>query len=161
MKGDGAIIKLLNSVLTNELTSTNQYFLHARMLESWGYHHLGKIIYEESIEEMKHADRLIKRVLFLEGLPNLQDLNKLSIGETVPECLGADLALERAGHGPLLAGVKTCESAGDIVSREILTELLADTEQHIDFLETQLDLIKALGEQTYLQSAVGAIATGS
>jgi bacterioferritin len=156
MKGDGAVIKLLNGVLTNELTAVNQYFLHARMFESWGYQHLGKVIYEESIEEMKHADRLIKRVLFLEGLPNLQDLKKLAIGETVPECLAADLALERSGRDPLVEGVKACEAAGDIVSRDLLSGILSDTEDHIDFLETQVELIKAMGEKNYLQSAVGA-----
>lgn len=157
MKGDPQIIRLLNSVLTNELTAVNQYFLHARMFESWGLSHLGRIVYEESIGEMKHADKLIKRVLFLEGLPNLQDLHKLSIGETVPECLGADLALETGGRGLLIEGVKQCEAAGDFVSREILVEILSDTETHIDFLENQLGLIRMLGEQNYLQSAMAEI----
>lgn len=157
MKGDPQIIRLLNAVLTNELTAVNQYFLHARMFESWGLSHLGRIVYEESIGEMKHADKLIKRVLFLEGLPNLQDLHKLSIGETVPECLGADLALETGGRGLLIEGVKQCEAAGDFVSREILVEILSDTETHIDFLENQLGLIRMLGEQNYLQSAMAEI----
>ena len=123
MKGDPQIIRLLNAVLTNELTAVNQYFLHARMFESWGYRTLGKVVYDESIGEMKHADMLIKRVLFLEGLPNMQDLHKLKIGETVPECLGADLALELGGRVTLIDGVRQCEAAGDFVSREILTKI--------------------------------------
>jgi bacterioferritin len=159
MKGDVSIIRLLNTVLTNELTAVNQYFLHARMFESWGFHHLGKVVYEESIGEMKHADKLIKRVLFLEGLPNLQDLHKLSIGETVVECLEADLGLELGGRATLVGGIADCEAKVDFISREILTSILADTEEHIDFLETQLGLVKALGEQNYLQSAMKEIET--
>ena len=155
MRGDPAIIRLLNAVLTNELTAVNQYFLHARMFENWGFTRLGKIIYEESIEEMKHADKLIKRILFLDGLPNLQDLNKLRIGEAVPECMEADLALELGGRVTLVDGVRQCEQAEDYVSRELLTEILSDTEEHIDFLETQVGLIRSLGEQNYLQSAMG------
>jgi len=155
MRGDPAIIRLLNAVLTNELTAVNQYFLHARMFENWGFTRLGKIIYEESIEEMKHADKLIKRVLFLEGLPNLQDLNKLRIGEAVPECMEADLALELGGRVTLVDGIRQCEQAEDYVSREILKDILSDTEEHIDFLETQVGLIKSLGEPNYLQSAMG------
>ena len=161
MKGDPAIIRTLNAVLTNELTAVNQYFLHARMFESWGFHHLGKIVYEESIGEMKHADKLIKRVLFLDGLPNLQDLHKLKIGESVRECLGADLALELGGRQTLIDGVKLCESSGDFVSREILMQILSDTEEHIDFLEAQLSLMEAMGEQNYLQSAMKEIQTDS
>ncbi len=157
MQGDKAIIRLLNAVLTNELTSVNQYFLHARMYENWGFARLGKITYEESIGEMKHADKLIKRILFLDGLPNLQDLHKLSIGETVGEGLTADLALEIAGRGALVPGVQQCEAAADFVSREILVDILTDTEEHIDFLETQLSLLKSLGEQNYLQSAMGEL----
>jgi bacterioferritin len=157
MQGDKAIIRLLNAVLTNELTSVNQYFLHARMYENWGYARLGKITYDESIGEMKHADKLIKRILFLEGLPNLQDLHKLAIGETVGEGLTADLALELAGRAVLVEGVKQCEAAADFVSRQILREILTDTEEHIDFLETQLGLLKALGEANYLQSAMGEL----
>jgi bacterioferritin len=157
MQGDPDIIRLLNTVLTNELTSVNQYFLHARMFENWGFRRLGKLIYEESIGEMKHADRLIKRVLFLEGLPNLQDLHKLAIGETAPEALAADLALEMRGRGTLVPGIAQCEAAQDFVSREILVHILEDTEEHIDFLETQLDLLRSLGEANYLQSAAGEL----
>jgi len=157
MKGDAAIIKLLNAVLTNELTAVNQYFLHARMYQDWGFARLGRITYDESIGEMKHADKLIKRILFLEGLPNLQDLNKLRIGETVPECLAADLAVETGGRDTLVKGVGQCEAANDYVSRQILREILHDTEEHIDFLETQLKLVKSLGEQNYLQSALGEL----
>ncbi len=160
MQGDRAIIKLLNAVLTNELTSVNQYFLHARMYENWGFKRLGRITYDESIGEMKHADKLIKRVLFLEGLPNLQDLHKLKIGETVPEGLAADLALELAGRSTLVGGVAQCETAKDYVSREILEEILRDTEEHIDFLETQLALLASLGEHNYLQSALGELEGG-
>ena len=158
MKGDPQIIRLLNAVLTNELTAVNQYFLHARMFESWGYRTLGKVVYDESIGEMKHADMLIKRVLFLEGLPNMQDLHKLKIGETVPECLGADLALELGGRVTLIDGVRQCEAAGDFVSRDLVMRILADTEEHIDFLEAQHKLIEQLGEQNYLQSAMTEIA---
>ena len=161
MKGDPGIIKLLNAVLTNELTAVNQYFLHARMFESWGFHHLGRMIYEESIGEMKHADKLIKRVLFLEALPNLQDLHKLAIGETVPECLGADLKLELDGRALLVQGIPQCEAAADFVSRDILTDILKDTEEHIDFLEAQLSLIRAMGEANYLQSAMHEIQADS
>jgi bacterioferritin len=157
MKGDPAIIRLLNTVLTNELTSVNQYFLHARMFQNWGFEALGKVVYEESIEEMKHADKLIKRVLFLDGLPNLQDLHKLSIGETVFEAMAADLNLELAGRATLVPGVAQCEQAQDYVSRQLLVDILADTEDHIDYLETQLSLVKSLGEQNYLQSAMGEI----
>src|SRR5579862_2693966 len=150
MQGDRAIIQRLNEVLTNELTAVNQYFLHARMLQNWGFERLGKLIYDESIGEMRHADKLIKRVLFLEGLPNLQDLHKLSIGETVGEVLKADLALEMGGRETLVAGVAQCEAAKDFVSREVLTDILVDTEEHIDFLETQLDLLRSLGDANYL-----------
>ena len=160
MKGDKAIIKRLNAVLTNELTAVNQYFLHARMYQDWGFARLGKITYDESIGEMKHADKLIKRILFLEGLPNLQDLHKLKIGETVPECLAADLAVEVAGRIDQIEGIKECEATGDYATREILREILSDTEEHIDFLETQLSLVKSLGEQNYLQSALGELEGG-
>jgi bacterioferritin len=157
MQGDRDIIKLLNTVLTNELTSVNQYFLHARMLQNWGLERLGKVVYEESIEEMKHADKLIKRVLFLDGLPNLQDLHKLTIGENISEMLRADLALEMSGRTTLVAGVAQCEAARDFVSREVLVDILEDTEEHIDFLETQISLLGSLGEPNYLQSAMGEL----
>lgn len=155
MQGDPAIITRLNQVLTNELTAVNQYFLHARMLENWGLRKLGKIIYDESIGEMKHADKLIKRILFLDGLPNLQDLHKLSIGENVLEALTADLQLEVSGRATLVAGIAQCETAKDYVSREILEDILVDTEEHIDFLETQLKLLSSMGEANYIQSAAG------
>ena len=160
MKGDPAIIRTLNAVLTNELTAVNQYFLHARMFESWGLAHLGNVIYEESIGEMKHADMLIKRILFLDGLPNLQDLHKLKIGENVPECMTSDLSVEVSGRIDQIAGIKECEAAEDYVTRQILREILTDTEEHIDFLETQLSLVKSLGEQNYLQSALGELEGG-
>jgi bacterioferritin len=157
MQGDPGIIRLLNAVLTNELTAVNQYFLHARMYDNWGFKRLGKITYDESIGEMKHADKLIHRILFLDGLPNLQDLHKLKIGETVPECLGSDLSVEVGGRATLIPGIIQCEQVRDYVSRELLREILSDTEEHIDFLETQLSLVKSLGEQNYLQSAMGEL----
>ena len=160
MKGDKAIIRRLNAVLTNELTAVNQYFLHARMYQDWGYARLGKITYDESIGEMKHADKLIKRIQVLEGLPNLQDLHKLKIGETVPECLAADLAVEVGGRVDQIEGIRECEATGDYATREILREILSDTEEHIDFLETQLNLVRTLGEQNYLQSALGELEGG-
>lgn len=159
MKGNPAILSLLNSLLTLELTAINQYYLHARMIDNWGLVHLGKIIYDESIEEMKHADMLIKRILFLDGLPNMQELHKLKIGETVKECLECDLSVEHHGHKILVEGVKLCEDTKDFVSRDLVAKILSDTEHHIDFLETQLNLIALLGEANYLQSAMKDIPT--
>ena len=157
MKGDISVIQQLNKILANELVAINQYFLHARMYDDWGLEKLGKREYKESIKAMKDADALIKRILFLEGLPNLQDLHKLRLGETVPEALAADLAIENGGRTTLVDGIRQCEAAADYVSRQILREILTDTEEHVDFLETQLSLLRALGEQNYLQSALGEI----
>jgi bacterioferritin len=155
MKGDKAIIAKLNTILTNELTSVNQYFLHARMYDNWGYLKLGKKTYDESIEEMRHADALIKRILFLEGLPNVQSLLKMNIGEAPQECLTADLQYELKGRDDLIATIEACELAKDFVSRNLLREILDDTEEHIDYLETQLGLIASVGLQNYLQSMMG------
>ncbi len=152
MKGDKDVIQLLNKQLVSELTAINQYFLHARMYKNWGFGRLGKHEYEESIEEMKHADKLIERVLVLDGLPNLQTLNKLLIGESVPEAIDGDLQLERAAQADLKAAVAHCERVADYVSRELFEDLLEDTEEHIDYLETQLELIEKVGLQNYLQS---------
>ncbi len=152
MKGAKEVIAELNRVLTNELTSVNQYFLRSRMYDDWGFKKLGKKTYDESIGEMKHADIVVKRILLLEGLPNLQDLHKLSIGENVPEGLAADLELERSGRKTLLKAIGTCEESQDYGSRDILRHILDDTEGHIDWLETQLDLIESIGVQNYLQS---------
>ncbi len=152
MKGDPEVIKKLNAVLTNELTSVNQYFLHARLYQNEGYGKLGRKTYEESVGEMKHADRIIKRILLLEGFPNLQDLNKLKIGEAVEERLKADLATEKGGHATIKETIALCEVKQDFVTRDMLTALLDDTEEHIDFLETQLDVITQVGLQNYLQS---------
>jgi len=155
VQGNPQIIAELNKLLKNELTAINQYFLHARMMEHWGFERLGKKIYEESIGEMKHADRLIKRILFLDGLPNLQDLGRLGIGETVAECLQADLQLETAARTDVVAAIAKCEAAQDFVSREIAVHILEDAEDHIDFLETEIGLIEKVGEQNYLQSQMG------
>ena len=152
MKGDSDVIKKLNQILTNELTSINQYFLHARMYENEGLGKLGKKTYEESIEEMKHADRLVKRILFLDGHPNLQALNKLKIGTDVPTRLDCDLQAETTGRVALIEGIALAEEKQDYVTRDLLTEILDDTEEHIDFIETQIVALGHLGLQNYLQS---------
>ena len=152
MKSNADIIQWLNRQLQHELTAINQYFLHARMYKSWGFSSLGKHEYEESIEEMKHADALIERILFLEGLPNLQELGKLMIGEKAEECVACDLKLEVISRETLIAAIAACETAKDYASREIFEDILVDTEEHIDWLETQLDVLQKIGTQNWLQS---------
>mgnify|MGYP000302969962 FL=1 len=151
MKGDKQVVKYLNQVLKNELTAINQYFLHARMLEDWGITKLGRKEYQESIEEMHHADKLIQRILFLEGLPNLQELNKLHIGQDVKEVLECDLKIEYGACPELREAITYAESVGDFPSRDLFREILADEEEHIDYLETQLDLLGRIGAERYAQ----------
>ena len=152
MKGEPQVLQLLNAQLTNELTAINQYFLHARMYQHWGFEKIGKKEYAESIGEMKHADKLINRILMLGGLPNLQALHKLLIGEDTQEMLRCDLQLEMAAQKTVKEGIAVSEAAADYVSRDLFLQILDDTEEHIDWLETQLELIDKIGLPNYLQS---------
>ena len=154
MKGDAKVIELLNKALYNELIAINQYFLHAKMLKNWGLKELAEHEYHEAIDEMKHADKLSERILFLEGLPNFQALGKLRIGEGPREVLACDLALELEALPALREGIAHCEQVGDFTSRQLFADILDSEEEHIDWIETQLDLIARLGEQNYLQSKI-------
>jgi len=151
MKGDKEVIKYLNVVLKNELTAINQYFLHSRMFRQWGMEHLAAYEYKESIDEMKHADKLIARILFLDGLPNLQDLGRLMIGENTKEVLEADLKLELQATPVLREAIAHCEKVADYISRELFEEILESEEEHVDWLETNLGLIEKMGLQNYIQ----------
>ena len=151
MKGDLKVIEYLNAALRNELTAINQYFLHYRMLDHWGFARLAKYEYSESIDEMKHADKLMERILFLDGLPNLQTLGHLRIGENVEEVLRSDLALEMEALGQLRESIGYCETIRDYVSRELFVHILDNEEEHVDFIERQLDMIAAMGIQNYIQ----------
>jgi bacterioferritin len=155
MRGDPEVIRHLNAVLMNELTAINQYFLHSRMFRNWGLHKLAEHEHHESIDEMKHADKLIERILFLDGLPNLQDLHKLLIGENAKEAIACDLKWEMVAHPALKSAIAHCEKVGDYVSRELFEDILESEEEHIDFLETQLGLIDRVGLENYLQSQMG------
>lgn len=157
MKGDAKVIEHLQAQLKNELTAINQYFLHYRMYKHWGLDKLAKKEYEESIGEMKHADKLMDRIFMLDGLPNLQDLGKLLVGEDVPEVLRCDLQSEQGAQATIKDGIAHCESVRDYVSRDLLQEILDDTEEHIDFLETQIDLLGKVGLQNYMQSMMGEL----
>jgi bacterioferritin len=152
MKGDTKVIEYLNKALKLELAAVNQYFLHARMFKDWGFGKIASVEYDESIDEMKHADQLIERILFLEGLPNVQDLGKIYIGESLMECLECDLKIERRAHPLYVEAIAYCEEAQDYVSRHLFTDILKSEEEHVDFLETQLDLISKIGEERYMQS---------
>jgi bacterioferritin len=156
MKGDAKVIEYLNQALKLELAAVNQYFLHARMFRDWGFGKIAKVEYEESIDEMKHADQLIERILFLEGLPNVQDLAKIYIGETLKECLECDLKIEKRAHPFYVEAIAYCEQAQDFVSRKLFTDILDSEEEHIDFLETQLGVIEKIGEERYMQSQLSA-----
>jgi len=154
MMRSAKVFEALNKILTNEMTAINQYFLHSRMLKDWGFEKLGEYEFKESVDEMKHADLLIERILFLNGLPNLQDLHRLRIGENVKEMLECDLALEEAAIPELREAIALCEAETDFVSRDLLSDILENEEEHLDYLETQLELVEKMGIENYLQSQV-------
>ena len=161
MQGDAKVLEYLNQGLKNELTAINQYFLHAKMYKNWGYKELAEHEHKESIDEMKHADRLVKRILFLDGLPNLQDLGKLFIGEDVKELLECDLRREMEAHPMYIEAIAHCEKVKDYVTRELLVHIQKSEEEHIDFIEEQLGLIDKMGLPNYIQSATGELGEGS